>query len=89
MTDASLNEEPGTLDELALVIGHDAAMALCRVYGGQPLYLPRIVGRKDRDAAIISSLRGGMTQAQAAGYYGLHVRQVRRIAAKHRNNQQD
>ncbi len=73
------------LDEIALVIGHDAALALCHAFGGQYIYVPQAGQRRLRDRAIAQALAAGEPVRRVAARYGVTQRHALRIAARHKS----
>lgn len=69
------------LDEIIAIIGNDAAMELCRAFGGQSIYLPgfRRFTSERRNQLIAAALATGKAHRDIADEYGVSIRHVRRI----------
>ncbi len=81
-----MGESRGSIDEMALVIGHEATMMLVNTYGGQCLYIPK----NDKEAihvrnkAVVEASAMDVKHSDIARRYGISVRTVARIIAVHK-----
>lgn len=76
----SAGKLPESYQGLVEVVGEEAADKLCRMYGGESLYIPKAdtIEAVARRAKIISEYNGGNIKALAAKY-GLTSRRIRQI----------
>jgi Mor family transcriptional regulator len=84
--DTEPDEFSGTGAEMARIIGIERLLALCEVFGGTTIYIPkkkRIV-QQARDKAIRREF-DCLNYRQLASKYGLSERRIRQIIAESRS----
>lgn len=73
---------PGTFHDLARVIGAEAALRLCREFGGSVLYIPKLDRlRASRRLASIRAEWNGRNNQALARKYGVSTRWVQKAVA--------
>ena len=74
---------PRPSNQIAKLIGIEAAIKLSKAYGGQDIVIPkcRAIDRAQRTAEIKRMAADGMTRANIARHFGMSVRQVSNLLA--------
>lgn len=75
---------PRPSNQIAKLIGIEAAIKLSKAYGGQDIVIPkcRAIDRAQRHAEVKKLAESGMTAKDIASSVGLTCRQVRNLTAK-------
>ena len=67
------------LDEIAAVIGREAALALARALGGQRLYVPR---NFDPVSAVVAAIGADAAAELARTFFGTHIELPLKVARR-------
>lgn len=70
------------IDEIIALIGEEAAVELCRAFGGQTIYVPgfRRFAAARRNQQIVEALQSGRQPCDVAREFGISARHVHRIS---------